>query len=170
MPTNVMFIPRIFSGNLPPKIKHPQRPEMLLSRVWVLFCSLAFLDPRVGHTMDVLPPLSLSSVILIDSSTESCPWPDVVYPGRAWSSSPACTWQLFLALFLSPGNSLVSSWCDHSMLASSLWLCGNSIGLFSLLQISWTLAPDALFQSQKVPNPFSIGCPQNHATGAADAP
>jgi len=28
---------------------------------------------------------------------------------------------LFLALFLSPGNSLVSSWCDHSMLASSLW-------------------------------------------------
>jgi len=25
---------------------------------------------------------------------------------------------LFLALSLSPGNSLVSSWCDHSMLAS----------------------------------------------------
>jgi len=25
---------------------------------------------------------------------------------------------LFLALFLSPDNSLVSSWCDHSMLAS----------------------------------------------------
>jgi len=27
---------------------------------------------------------------------------------------------LFLALSLSPGNCLVSSWCDHSMLASSL--------------------------------------------------
>jgi len=30
---------------------------------------------------------------------------------------------LFLALSLSPGNSLVSSWCDHSMLASLLWRC-----------------------------------------------
>ena len=30
---------------------------------------------------------------------------------------------LFLALSLSPGNSLVSSWCDHSMLASLLWQC-----------------------------------------------
>ena len=26
---------------------------------------------------------------------------------------------LFLALSLSPGNSLVSSWCDHSMLSAS---------------------------------------------------
>ena len=30
---------------------------------------------------------------------------------------------LFLALSLSPGNSLVSSRCDHSMLASLLWRC-----------------------------------------------
>ena len=30
---------------------------------------------------------------------------------------------LFLALSLSPGNSLVSSLCDHSMLASLLWRC-----------------------------------------------
>jgi len=28
---------------------------------------------------------------------------------------------LFLALSFSPGNSLVSSWCDHSVLASLLW-------------------------------------------------
>ena len=35
----------------------------------VLFCSLAVLDPRVGHTMDVLSPFI--SVILTDSSTES---------------------------------------------------------------------------------------------------
>jgi len=34
-----------------------------------LFYSLAVLDPRVGHTMDVLSPVF--SVILIDSSTES---------------------------------------------------------------------------------------------------
>ena len=38
----------------------------------VLFCSLAVLGPWVGHTMDVyFIYLSLSSVILIDSSTES---------------------------------------------------------------------------------------------------
>ena len=30
---------------------------------------------------------------------------------------------LFLALSLSPSNSLVSSWCDHRMLASLLWRC-----------------------------------------------
>ena len=34
-----------------------------------LFCSLAVVAPRVGHTMDVLSPFI--SVILIDSSTES---------------------------------------------------------------------------------------------------
>ena len=38
----------------------------------VLFCSLAVLDPTVGHTMDVFfLRLCLSSVILVDSSTES---------------------------------------------------------------------------------------------------
>jgi len=52
----------------------------------VLFCSLAVLDPRVGHTIDVLSPL-------------------------------------FLALSLSIGNSLVSSWYDHSMVASLFWQC-----------------------------------------------
>jgi len=36
----------------------------------VLYRSLAVLDPRVGHTMDVLSPF-ISSVILIDSSTGS---------------------------------------------------------------------------------------------------
>jgi len=37
-----------------------------------IFCSLAVLDATVGHTMDVLSPLSLSSVIVIYSSTD-CP-------------------------------------------------------------------------------------------------
>ena len=58
-----------------------------------LFCSLAFLDPRVGHTVDVLSPFIS---ILCHSDwlfhRESCPRLDVVYPGRAWSSSPACNW------------------------------------------------------------------------------
>ena len=42
-------------------------------------------------------------------------------PSRPCVAFLACV-QLFLALSLSPGNSLVSSWCDHSMLASLLWL------------------------------------------------
>ena len=39
---------------------------------------------------------------------------------------------LFLALSLSPGNSLVSSWCDYSMLSSLLWRC---LTVPSLLQL-----------------------------------
>ena len=54
----------------------------------VLFCSLAVLDLRVGMATPwtYFLHLSLSSVILIDSSTGS-----PVHPGRAWSYSPACT-------------------------------------------------------------------------------
>jgi len=51
---------------------------------------------------------------------ESCPCLDVVHPGRAWPSSPACTWHCS-CIVSSPGNSLISSWCDHSMLASLPW-------------------------------------------------
>jgi len=59
--------------------------------------------------------LSLSFVILIDSSTGS--------PVSVLMLSIQCVvfvacvhLELFLALSLSPGNSLVSSWCDHNML------------------------------------------------------
>ena len=71
-----------------------------------LFCSLAVLDPRVGHTMDVLSPFI---PVLCHSDWlfhgESCPRLDVVHPGHAWTSSPACTWHcslhyLFLQAFL----------------------------------------------------------------------
>ena len=41
---------------------------------------------------------------------------------------------LFLALFLSPGNSLGSSWYHHRMLASLLWQC---LVVPSLLQFCW---------------------------------
>ena len=61
----------------------------------VLF--LAVLDPRVGHTMDVLSPFI---PVLCHSDRlfhgESCPRLDVVHLGRAWSSSPACTWHCSL--------------------------------------------------------------------------
>ena len=72
----------------------------------VLFCSLAVLDPRVGHTMDVLSPFI---PVLCHSDWlfhgESCPRLDVVHPGRAWPSSPSCTWHCSLHyLFL-------QAWC-----------------------------------------------------------
>jgi len=61
----------------------------------VLFCSLAVLDPRVGYTMNVLSPfISLHACVHL---------------------------ALFFALYLSPRYSLVSSWWDHSTLASLLW-------------------------------------------------
>jgi len=53
----------------------------------MLFCSLAVLDPRVDHTMDVLSPFI---PVLRHSDWlfhgESCPRLDVVHPGRAWPS------------------------------------------------------------------------------------
>ena len=59
----------------------------------ILFCCLAVLDLRVGHTMDILSPFI---AVLCHSDwlfhCESCPRLDVVHPGRVWSSSPACTW------------------------------------------------------------------------------
>ena len=89
----------------------------------MLFCSLAVFEPRVGHTIYVLSPF-ISVLYHSDwlFHGKSCPCLDVVHPGRAWPSSPACTWHCSLHS-LSPGNSLVSSWCDHSMLASLLWRC-----------------------------------------------
>ena len=89
-----------------------------------LFCSLAVLNPKVDHTMDVLSPVSFV-IGHSDSSTDS----PVQVLMLSWPSRPcvvflACVHlALFLtvALSLSPGNSLVSSWCDHNMLISLLW-------------------------------------------------
>ena len=63
----------------------------------VLFYSLAILDLRVGHTMDVLSPF-ISVFCHSDwlFHGESCPRLDVVHPGRVWSSSPARTWHCSL--------------------------------------------------------------------------
>jgi len=75
--------------------------------------------------MNVFLHLSLSSVILIDSSTGS-PVHVLMLSIQAVRGLPrlrAPSIVPFLALSLislSPGNSLVSSWCDHSMLASLL--------------------------------------------------
>ena len=41
-------------------------------------------------------------LVLIDSPREFCSRLDVVYPGCAWSSSPACTWHCSLQYFFLP--------------------------------------------------------------------
>ena len=72
--------------------------------------------PHDGRTFSIhlCPP-----VILIDSSTGS-PVHILMLPILAVHDLPHLVHMaLFLALSLSPGNSLVSSWCDHSMLASA---------------------------------------------------
>ena len=94
-------------------LQHIIQQVGLIMQLNGLFCSLAVLDPRVGHTMDVLSPFIS---ILCHSDwlfhTESCPQLDVVYPGRAWSSSPACTWHCSLhyfflqAIFFFPQHSI----------------------------------------------------------------
>jgi len=87
-----------------------------------LFCLLAVLDPTVGYTMDVLSLfISVHSVIAIDSSTGS-PVHILMLCSQAVRGFPIACVHLasFLPLSLSPGNSLVSSWWDHSMLASLL--------------------------------------------------
>ena len=62
-------------------------PESLISISRI--ASTNWLDPRVGHTVDVLSPFI--SVICHSDHGESCPRLDVVHPGSAWSSMPACT-------------------------------------------------------------------------------
>ena len=89
----------------------------------VLFCSLAVLNTRVGHTIDVLSP-SLSSVILTDFRGESCPRLYVVHPGRAWSSLPATVKRAKW-----PSKAIVS--CSHMsyiqfQLSSFRWTISNA--------------------------------------------
>jgi len=61
------------------------------------FCSLAVLDPRVGHTMDIFSPF-ISVFCHSDRLFHGESWLrlDFVHPGRAWPSSPACTWHCSL--------------------------------------------------------------------------
>ena len=79
-------------------LTHPEMESFeAVSWALALFCSLAILDPRVGRTRNVLSPF-ISVLCHYDwlFHRESCPHLDVVYPGRAWSSSPACTWHCSL--------------------------------------------------------------------------
>jgi len=126
-----------------------------------LFCSSSILNLRVSHTIYILFPFRPISVLCHSDwlfHGESCPHLDVVHPGCAWSSSPACTWHCSMCslhyLFFFPGNSLVLSWSNHSMLASLLWqslivpslfqLCRGSTHLFSSLYTKLTVSSSVL--------------------------
>jgi len=75
--------------------------QLYCSVCYSLAVKLAVFDPRVGQTMDVLSPF-ISVLCHFDwlFYGESCPCIDVVLPGRAWSSSTACTWHCSLHRFL----------------------------------------------------------------------
>jgi len=104
-----------------------------------LFCSLAVLNPRVGHTMDVLSPF-ISVLCHSDwlFHGQSCPRFDVVHPGRAWSSSPACTWHcslhyLFLqATPLFPHASFLALTVSNSSLFTPALLRTHSFVFFAV--------------------------------------
>jgi len=89
-----------------------------------LFCSLAVLNPRVGHTMDVLSSF-ISDLCHSDwlFHRESCPCLDVVHPGHAWSSSPACTWHCSLRYLFRQLPCFLVVWASLNMLASLLGRC-----------------------------------------------
>ena len=76
--------------------------------------------PHHGHTFSIYPcPLSfwLTLPRRVLSKSLCC-------PSKPCVAFLACVHlALFLALSLSPCNSLVSSWCDRSMLAFLLWQC-----------------------------------------------
>jgi len=109
---------------------------ILVTDTWHIKCSVLY-RPRSegwphthhGRTFSIyLSPLSFWLTL---------PW-EVLFMSRCCPPRPcvvflACVQlALFLALSLSPGNSLVSSWCDDSMLASLLWRC---LTLLSFLRL-----------------------------------
>ena len=93
--------------------------------MWRRFCSALFLSrpgsegwSHHGRTFSIyLYPLSFW--LTLPQRVLSMTWCCLSRPCVVFL---ACVHlALFLALFLYPDNSLVSSWCDHSMLASLLW-------------------------------------------------
>jgi len=108
------------------------RVVQYLAHSSVLFFSRPLSEgwPHPGRTFSIYP-CSLSFWLTLPRRVLSTSW--------CCSSRPLCVaflacvhLALFLTLSLSPGNSLVSSWCDHSMLASLFWRC---LADFSLIQL-----------------------------------
>jgi len=133
-------------------------PRKQMKRLFcsVLFCSLAVLDLRVGLTMDVLSPFVS---ILCHSDwlfhRESCPRLDVVYPGRAWSSSPAYRTSGIVPCIISSSRQFpcfLMVWPLY-MLASSLWQC---LTVPSLLRLCWESTHLFSLLSTKHAESFSV--------------
>ena len=87
--------------------------------------------PHHGRTFSIYP-CPLSFWLTLPRRVLSKPWcrpsrPCVAFLARVHLAP-------FLALSLSTGNSLVSSWCDHSMLASLLWSCITVPSLLSFVK------------------------------------
>jgi len=103
---------------------------LVTSSIIVYSCSVLFFSrprsegwPHHGRTFSIYP-CHLSFWLTFPRRVLSTSW---CCPPRPCVVFLACVHlALFLALFLSPGNSIVSSWCDHSMLASLLWQCLTS--------------------------------------------
>jgi len=102
---------------------------------WRLVSSVLFFSrprsegwPHRGRTSPFVSVLCHSDWLFHGESCWCC-------PSRLCMVFLACMHLLlFLALSLSPGNSLVSSWCDHSMLASLLWQCLTVLSLCQLVK------------------------------------
>ena len=110
----------------------------LTAQVWTLFCSVFSHPwsegwPHHGRIFSIYLCL-LSFWLNLPRGVLSAYW---CCPSRPCLAFLACMHlTLLLALSLSSDNSLVSSWCDHSMLASLLsllQLCYEPTHLFSLL-------------------------------------
>jgi len=133
-------------------------------------CSVLFLShpwsegwPHHGRTFSIyLYPLSFW--LTLPQKVLSTTWCGLSRPCVVFL---ACVHlALFCALFLSPGSSLVSSWCDHSMLASLFW---QSLTVPSLLQLCWEpvqcralLAPQVIcwkWRTDNLAQPL-VGCGQ----------
>ena len=85
--------------------------------------------PHHGRTFSIYL-CSLSFWLTLPRRVLSTSW---CCPSRPCVAFLACVHlALLLALSLFPGNSFVSSWCDHSILASLLWRC---LTVTSLLQL-----------------------------------
>jgi len=87
----------------------------------VLFCSLAVLDPRVGHTMDALSPF-ISVLCHFDWLFHGEPVHVLMLSIQAVRGLPRLRAPGIVPCIIS-FSTFVSSWCDHSMLASLLWRC-----------------------------------------------
>jgi len=95
--------------------------------------------PHHGRTFSIYPCL-LSFWLTLPRRVLSTSW---YCPSRPCVVFLACVHPtFFLASSLSPGNSLVSSWCEHSMLASLLSRC---LTVPSLLQLCLEKTPTHLF-------------------------